>query len=189
MIDWSQISSRDRIFLLELLVDGNAARAARAAGYAESTADKQAASWIGNNRESSKKPHLFDIYQQLLEARARECWVDAKSVLDELAHIGFADIGDYVESDEYGDIVFKNLKSMDPAKRRAIQSIETNPTRFGKQRKLKLHDKLGALVKLGQNIGLFPNKVELTGQDGGPVEFTRVPPATKEKLNEIYQQG
>ena len=30
-------------------------------------------------------------------------------------------------------------------------------------------DKLGALVKCGQHLGLFPNKVEIGGADGGPI--------------------
>jgi phage terminase small subunit len=34
---------------------------------------------------------------------------------------------------------------------------------------IKMHDQQGALVKLGEHLGLFKRKVELTGKDGEPV--------------------
>ena len=36
--------------------------------------------------------------------------------------------------------------------------------------KFKLHDKLNALEKLGKHVGMFKEKVEVTGADGGPVQ-------------------
>ncbi len=35
--------------------------------------------------------------------------------------------------------------------------------------KLKMHDKKAALVDLGRHLGLFTDKMELTGKDGGPL--------------------
>jgi len=189
MIDWSQCSAKERIFLLEYLIDFNAARAARAAGYSQTTADKQAASWIGKSRESSKKPHLYDLFQELLEARARQCWLDGQAVLEELARIGFARIGDYVEFTD-GRLTIKDLESIPREAQAAIQEISAQPTKFGTHHKIKLHDKIQALVKLGQHAGLFKEQVEHSGPDGGPIEHRlEVPGAVKEKLDEIFGQG
>jgi len=42
--------------------------------------------------------------------------------------------------------------------------------------RFKLADKKGALVDLGRHFGLFREKVELSGRDGGPVEVREAPP-------------
>src|SRR5258707_13767333 len=40
--------------------------------------------------------------------------------------------------------------------------------------KFKLADKRGALVDLGKHLGLFKERMEHTGKDGGPVEVKQV---------------
>ena len=44
-----------------------------------------------------------------------------------------------------------------------IQSIKIKPNEFGTEREVKLYDKKSALVDLGKHLGLFKDKVELTG--------------------------
>jgi len=41
---------------------------------------------------------------------------------------------------------------------------------------IELHDSLAALDKLARFHGMFIDKTELTGKDGGPVEVVSVPP-------------
>jgi len=36
--------------------------------------------------------------------------------------------------------------------------------------KVKLHDKRAALVDIGRHLGLFKDRVELTGKDGDPIK-------------------
>lgn len=38
--------------------------------------------------------------------------------------------------------------------------------------KFKLHDKISALEKVGRHLGMFTEKVESSGKDGGPIELT-----------------
>lgn len=40
--------------------------------------------------------------------------------------------------------------------------------------KVKLHDKRAALVDLGKHLGMFKERVEHTGSDGGPIELADV---------------
>lgn len=40
--------------------------------------------------------------------------------------------------------------------------------------KIKFHDKLSALDKIGRHLGMFVEKHELTGKDGGPIETADV---------------
>jgi phage terminase small subunit len=37
--------------------------------------------------------------------------------------------------------------------------------------KVKLHDKRAALVDIGKHLGMFRERVELTGKDGNAIEF------------------
>ncbi len=187
MVDWSGCSPKERIFLLEYMIDFNAARAARAAGYSESTALKQAASWIGKSRDSSRKPHLYDLFHELLDARARQCWLDGQAVLDELARIGFARIGDYVRWDQDGNLTFVPPEELPKGAMAAIQEISAQPTKHGVHRRVRLYDKVGALFKLGQHAGLFKDQVEHSGPGGGPIEHAvALPGPVKEKLDEIF---
>ena len=46
--------------------------------------------------------------------------------------------------------------------------------------KVKFHDKRAALVDLGKHLGMFKEKVELTGRDGGAIETKDV--SARERL-------
>lgn len=35
---------------------------------------------------------------------------------------------------------------------------------------IKMHDQMAALVNVAKHLGMFPNKVELAGKGGGPIE-------------------
>ncbi|MOA67293.1 hypothetical protein D3C78_1943990 [compost metagenome] len=35
---------------------------------------------------------------------------------------------------------------------------------------LKLHDKVSALEKIGRHLGMFKDKLEIGGKDGGPLQ-------------------
>lgn len=183
-------SARERLFLLNLAVDFNAARAAREVGYSESTAQKQAAGWIGKNRESSAKPHLYDAFQELLELRGRACWLRAEDVLSELAAIGFADIGQVASWDEYGRLCVKPSEQMTSVQRRVIQEISYTPGKHGAAQKVKLHDKLGALTLLGKHLGLFVERTEHSGPDGGPIQLAmQLSDDTRQALDELLGAG
>lgn len=170
--DLSQIKAKERFYLLEYIKDFNAARAALAVGYSESTAYKKAAGWVGKSRDCSTKPALYDALYSILDARARACWVDAQSILDELAIVGFADIGDYVSVDKKGKVKIKSFEEIDSKARRAISMVKSRPGKFGITVELKMHDKIAALVKSGQHLGLFTDKLEMTGAEGGPLEIS-----------------
>jgi phage terminase small subunit len=53
--------------------------------------------------------------------------------------------------------------------------------------KFKLHDKLNALEKAGKHLGMFIEKHELTGKDGGPLETTNRPDLSKLSIEELKQ--
>lgn len=50
---------------------------------------------------------------------------------------------------------------------------------------IKMHDQMAALVNVAKHLGMFPNKIEHTGKDGGPIE-TITTAMTPQEAAEAY---
>ena len=136
----SRLTDKQKRFCEEYLVDSNATRAARAAGY--SSPDKIAA-------EIKRMP---EVRKYLARAGAKQrdrLEVSAKRVLDELAKIAFHDVGDYYKKNQHGKEILKNLDEMTPDQRAAI--AEYDPSNGY----IKLYSKDPSLDKLGKYLKLF----------------------------------
>lgn len=72
------LSPREALFVHEYLIDLNAARAARAAGYAVSTAEGKAASWV---KHRDAKPLIFDAVEAGMKDRAKNLGITKSKVL------------------------------------------------------------------------------------------------------------
>jgi len=83
----------------EILAKGiySKAEAARQAGYSQSVAHKLAWRWIGDTRQESEMPVLFDYYEKLRKKNLREFDITAETISRELALIGFSDISKFTE--------------------------------------------------------------------------------------------
>ena len=87
--------------------------------------------------------------------------------------IGFAKITDVVDP--------KTVKIREDAAEEdlaCIQSIKVKPNEFGMEREIKLYDKRAALVDLGKHLGMFKDKIELSG----------VLETEKNKLDDLIRQ-
>lgn len=52
--------------------------------------------------------------------------------------------------------------------------------------RFKLYDKRAALVDIGRHLGMFTDKVQLTGKNGGPVQHSNIEPKTSDEItNEL----
>lgn len=180
--DWeSDLTPKQRAFVREYLIDLNATQAAIRAGYSEATAAAIGA-------ENLTKPNIADAIAKAIEDRATRTDITADRVLKELAKIGFADIrkavswqsGLITEEDnpDGGDIaVIKTIVTnnvqviasdeIDDDTASAISEI--SQTDKGGL-KIKFHDKRAALVDIGKHLGMFKDKIEVTGVNGGPVQ-------------------
>ena len=104
--------------------------------------------------------------------------ITKERVLGELAKIGFANISDYV--DLTGETPSWALKDVPDDKMAAVAELTTETvferTKAGgapsevRKVKLKFWNKPDALGKLGQHLGLFRDRVEISGPDGQPIE-------------------
>lgn len=118
----------------------------------------------------STDPRVRERVAEIQAQFATRTTITAQRVLEELAKIGFANAGDMVEIGEDG-LSTVDLKKLTPEQKAALSEIEiiTNPD--GKQRvKVKLHDKRAALMDIGKHLGMFREKVEVSGPDGGPIQ-------------------
>jgi F0F1-type ATP synthase delta subunit len=86
-------------------------------------------------------------------------------LMDELKKIGFSNIDDYLRIDDEGNVIGKDFGQMDSRKLAAIESIKQviniTSNKDGDREyetrnfQFKLHDKLGAIEKMGKHIGFY----------------------------------
>jgi len=163
-------------FVDEYLIDLNATQAAIRAGYSAKTAGQ-----IGD--ELLKKPEIIAALQSAMKARSVRTEITQDRVIAELAKIGFADIRKAVRwgegivvRNEFGtpevvnDVALIGSEQIDDDTAAAIAEI----CQTAQGVKIKLHDKRAALIDIGRHIGMFRDKIELTGKDGEPLQQTIV---------------
>lgn len=150
------------------------------AGYAASR--KNAQRLRSNEGVSSR-------IEEILSQAAERTGVTVDRITEELVHIAFADITDAVRwgeaivaarpGSEDGDDDFVMIQGIElrPSeelpKRVSAAISEVRKTKEGLA--IKFHDKIAALDKLGKQLGMFKDKVELSGKDGGPIEISDNP--------------
>ena len=146
------MTGKQKRFIEEYLIDLNATRASIRAGYSPATAKD-----IGC--ENLKKPMIRRHIAQAMAERSRRTGINADQVVIELAKIAFANIGDVIDL-QTGEIKTELL----PEDSASIQSVKVKT--FGEdglEREIKMADKLKALELLGKHLGMFKDKVELSG--------------------------
>lgn len=145
------MTKKQKRFVEEYLIDLNATQAAIRAGYSPDTAGSIGA-------ENLKKPEIKSRIDKAMAERSKRTGINQDRVLQELARIGFAKITDVVDPDTAE--IRPDASDDDLA---CIQSIKIKPNEFGTEREVKLYDKKSALVDIGKHLGLFKDKLELTG--------------------------
>lgn len=161
------MTKKQKRFIEEYLIDLNATQAAIRAGYSPDTAKS-----IGS--ENLTKPDIQARIAQAMAERSRRTGVNADRVVMELAKVAFVNASDVIDADT------ATLKpDAAPEDTAAIQSVKVKT--FGEdglEREIKMADKLKALELLGKHLGMFKDKVELSGS----LE------TEKTKLDDLIQQ-
>lgn len=161
------MTKKQKRFIEEYLIDLNATQAAIRAGYSPDTAKS-----IGS--ENLTKPDIQARIAKAMAERSRRTGVNADRVVMELAKIAFVNANDVIDM-ETATVKAGAL----PEDTAAIQSVKIKT--FGEdglEREIKMADKLRALELLGRHLGMFKDKVELSGS----LE------TEKTKLDDLLQQ-
>jgi phage terminase small subunit len=164
------LTPKQQRFVDEYLIDLNATQAATRAGYSAKTAASQGERLLRNVEISAA---VAEGQKRLAE----KAEISAERVIAELAKIGFANMQDYMRVGPDGDPVLDFSKlSRDQAAALVECTVEDfkdgrgEDARDVRRVKFRLADKRAALVDLGKHLGLFKERVELTGANGGAIE-------------------
>jgi phage terminase small subunit len=184
----ADLSDKHKRFVEEYLIDLNATQAAIRAGYSAKTAHSQGPRLL-------EHVGVAAAIAAGQAARSKRTEITADRVLQELAKIGFSDIrravrwaSQPVETDLEPDEELEAQPHGGALKRSRLSGVnvvelvgsdeidddtaaaisEVSQTTAGL--KIKLHDKKGALVDIGRHLGMFTDKVEHTGANGGPIQ-------------------
>jgi len=112
---------------------------------------------------------------------AAKVGVSIERVLDELARIGFANMADYMKAGSDGD-PYLDFSELTRDQAAALVEVTVEDFKDGRGEdardvrrvKFKLGDKISALEKIGKHLGMFKDRVEHTGVNGGPIEVARI---------------
>jgi phage terminase small subunit len=138
------LTARQRQFVSEYLVDLNATAAARRAGYSAKTCNEIA---------MKVKRHPL-VAKAIADALAERAGITRTFIVDELAKVARANAGDYFAWGP-GGIVVKDSATLSEDQKAAVAEVSQTVTEAGGTVRVKLHDKVAALEKLGKVLGLF----------------------------------
>lgn len=154
-----KLTPKQRLFVLEYLVDLNATQAAIRAGYSQKNAQKIGPELLG-------KTGVAAAIEKAMQKREKRIEITADRVLQELARIGFSDLGDFVDIAPSG-ITVKDGSQIDT---KALSEVTERTTKDGKTVTFKLHDKVNALLHIGRHLAMFTDKTEHSGEVGVKVK-------------------
>lgn len=146
-------------FVEEMVADpSNVTKAAKRAGYSIHTANESG----GRNMMDPRIKRAIQIAQ---DTRSAAIGISKERVLQELAKVAFAQLGEQVKLTEDGDIDMGSLKNT--ISEVAISATSgKNKSKTTTVKTVKMADKVAALVKLGQHLGMFKTEVEHSGSVG-----------------------
>ena len=150
-------------FVREYLIDLNASAAARRAGYSARTANRAGHELLSN-------PDIAAAVQEAQEERAQSTGVTAERVVNELAKLAFANLGDYFQMAS-GEDPYIDLSNVTRDQLAALTEIQVDDYTDGRGEdardvrrvKIKMADKKAALELLGKHLGMFTDRVEHSG--------------------------
>lgn len=144
----AELTPQQARFVDEYLIDLNATQAAIRAGYSVKSADEYAAQLL-------RKTQVQEAIGKAKAARSRRTRIHADNVLEELAVLAFAHMGQYATWHD-DSVSLIDSGQVDP---RAVSEVHQKASRNGISISIKLHDKLGAIKLLMQHLGMLTEQV------------------------------
>jgi len=152
-----QLNLKERQFLVEYLVDMDVERACTAVGLRL----RQAQGMLGRRK-------VKRAVQLVLAEREARTEVTVDKIVKEYGKLGFANMGDYLDSTADGDPVFR-YKYLTRDQKAALSEVTVEDyvegrgpdAREVKRVRFKLHDKKAALDSLARHLGMFVDRSEI----------------------------
>jgi phage terminase small subunit len=173
-----KLTTKQKRFVEEYLIDLNAAQAAVRAGYSQKTAGEQGYQLL-------QKTSISKAIDAAIKRRSQRTELTQDMVLQELRSIAFTRITDVVEWGEtmvkqvdaggesinvpFTGIKLKNHKDISEYALPAVAKIREDKSGG---LLIEMHNKVQALTLLGKHLGMFIERTEVTGRDGGAIELS-----------------
>jgi phage terminase small subunit len=151
----AKLTAKQQRFVDEYLIDLNATQAAIRAGYSVQTAKEIAA-------QNLSKLNISEEISRKMAERSKRTGVTADRIVLELARIAFLNISDVTNM---ADATVRDDSARDDLAAIASVKIKSSQSDSGESvdREVKTYDKIRALELLGKHLGMFRDKVELSG--------------------------
>lgn len=162
------LTNNQRIFCQEYSVDRNGTRAYLAA-YSSVKKEQTAAA---ASTRLLRNVNIAEYIQQLLDEAAKRTTITVDRVLIEYGKLAFADRRKLFN--ENGTL--KPLSEIDDDVAACIEGVkiktlhDKDGDETGQLIELKLADRKGSLDSIGRHLGMFVDRKEITGANGGPIE-------------------
>jgi phage terminase small subunit len=180
----AKLTAKQQRFVDEYLVDLNATQAYLRAGYKvnENVAAVNAQRLLRN-------ANIQHLLSQAMQERAKRTEITADRVLKEMGRLGFFDPRKLFNDDGSP----KGIQELDDDTAAALAGLEVIEIWEGKGedrhfvgylKKYKLADKKGALDSIARHLGMFNDKLEVTGNMNNP--FAGL---TTEELKKLIQDA
>lgn len=181
-----KLTPKQARFVDEYLIDLNATQAAIRAGYSARTAEQ-----VGH--QLLKKTSVQAAIAERMKSREQRTEITQDKVLAELARIAFGNKRALMKWGPDG-VKLVDSATITDDDAAMVSEVSESVTEAGGTIKLKTHDKVKALELLGKHLGLFGDKLELTGKGGGPVQQVNMTPAdleaaTESAMNKLLRRG
>lgn len=154
MSDVTVLSDKQIAFCEEYLSDPSSVKeAAKKAGYHEQT-----------GYSLLKEPHIQEYLSRRRHELTTKMGVSPERVLQELSNIAYFNLVDFLSRDLHGKITVDLDKLRKSPVASAITEIQVFNGKQGTTIRVKVADKNSALDKLGKHLGMFSEKVEVSGK-------------------------
>lgn len=167
-----RFTARQRRFVEEYLIDLNATQAAIRAGYSTKTAQVIGA-------QNLTKPMVAEAIQRAVAKRSQRTGITSDRVVAELGRIAFSDMREFATWGA-GGVRLKSSEALLEDAARCVAELSQTVTQHGGTIRFKLHDKVAALAKLAEHLGMF-------GADAG-ADFSDIAKLTDEELDQYRKK-
>lgn len=169
------LSARQEQFVSQYLVDLNGTQAAIRAGYSPKTAAETACLAL-------RSPKIKKRIERAKQQRMARVNVTQEQVLAEMALLANSRL-DWFSIDDDGQVQLTDhapegaMGAVQSIKKRTKVQYDKDGEIVGKTYdvELRLWNKPDPLKLMGRHVGLFPNRVEIVGRGGGPIEVAEIP--------------
>ncbi|HDZ37156.1 MAG TPA: terminase small subunit [Marinobacter sp.] len=161
-----QATPKQKRFIEEYPIDFNGTQAAIRAKFSKKTAAQQATRLL-------KNVHIQAAIQKRVGKLTTKVDITVERIVSELAKVGFSNLGEYFRISKDGE-PYIDLSAITEEQSAALQEIMVEDFTDGRgddarnvrRVKIKTLDKLNALDKLGKYLGMFVDRINLTGEIG-----------------------